>query len=783
MYIKKIILNNFKRFALKGVTHFELEPSSKLIIFTDKNGAGKSSLMSQLNPLPVDLKKDFYPGGYKVIEIEHNSKSYIITSKDGKHSIIEDGVELNPGGTKRVQQEIVESIFKLNSHTLNVVNGVTRFTIMSPSERKQWLTKISTIDYTYPISIFNKIAERKRDLSAWFKLSNEKMVNLKAFLDSNSNVDELIKREKELQETIESLLRKYNQINRTYSYETVVSNLNNINASISSIKLEEDLDIDKINLSIDKIKASLSLSLSEREKLYSEYDKINKTIDNEIIVKLKEKEESLLSELKHYPFPKIELNDVYIDTLNNLAYRVDKIHSKFLNLNITTEYASSITSDNYNLKLKEIENIQSSIYKIKALIDSSNNTFSVIKSISSLGDDVLKCDNCGSPFKITKFVEVEKDKRERLTSGLESYTSKLEELNKEKRIMESVLDITKEYNYLYSNNSELLSNIDIKSINISNAVQVLNVINITTGKLSERYKSIIRDYDKVKDLIKETEVMNKMSAELKKKEKEAIELKIETLTKDINSLNGLLKYSEDIKNKFNKLTDYRNQLLNELGKLKPIKENMIKENENILIEKLVTSAREELLGISQSLEKYRTGLKTLEEERKNAHEYDKQISYFNTLLQILSPSSGLIAKSINSFLGVIINEMNSIINSVWSYKMKLLPCDLGEGEDLDYKFKVEVNDDFIVDDISKLSSSMQEIVDLSFRLVFIRYLNVGDVPIILDEFGRAMDREHRINAFNMVDQIISHSFDQIFLVSHFEEMYGRFKNAQFASIE
>ena len=51
------------------------------------------------------------------------------------------------------------------------------------------------------------------------------------------------------------------------------------------------------------------------------------------------------------------------------------------------------------------------------------------------------------------------------------------------------------------------------------------------------------------------------------------------------------------------------------------------------------------------------------------------------------------------------------------------------------------------------------------------------------EFGRTMDATHRDAAYNIIDRIFSSNFNQIFLVSHFESMYGRFVNADLVQLE
>jgi ABC-type molybdenum transport system ATPase subunit/photorepair protein PhrA len=58
-----------------------------------------------------------------------------------------------------------------------------------------------------------------------------------------------------------------------------------------------------------------------------------------------------------------------------------------------------------------------------------------------------------------------------------------------------------------------------------------------------------------------------------------------------------------------------------------------------------------------------------------------------------------------------------------------------------------------------------------------KYLGLKDTPLILDEFGRTMDPKHRTNAYNIINQVMVSNFKQIFIVSHFESMYGSFKNS------
>ena len=81
MIIKKLILHKYKRFFLTGIETLTYEPEKTMQIIVSKNGAGKSSLLQELNPLPADIKKNYYEGGYKYIEILHYGKLYTLCSE------------------------------------------------------------------------------------------------------------------------------------------------------------------------------------------------------------------------------------------------------------------------------------------------------------------------------------------------------------------------------------------------------------------------------------------------------------------------------------------------------------------------------------------------------------------------------------------------------------------------------------------------------------------------------------------------------------------------------
>ena len=68
---------------------------------------------------------------------------------------------------------------------------------------------------------------------------------------------------------------------------------------------------------------------------------------------------------------------------------------------------------------------------------------------------------------------------------------------------------------------------------------------------------------------------------------------------------------------------------------------------------------------------------------------------------------------------------------------------------------------------------MQEIIDLAFVAVSMKYLGLANYPFFLDEFATALDPAHRQSAYKAIDHIIqSSNYSQVYLVSHYQEGYS-----------
>ena len=797
MIIKKLELYKFKRFFLSQVDHFILEPKSNIMIIAWGNGKGKSSLLSVLNPLPAELKRDFKEDGYKYIEIMHRGHEYKISSgklEKNKHSFIYDDVELNPGGTKRVQLELVSEHFNLTPNINQILLGTDRFTQMSPAIRKEWFNKLSTIDYTYPIKVYNNLKSRYRDITGGIKLFQENVVKLTADIITEEELTKLKDQRANLEGLITYILSLYTHDEGIdvdtailKDLSSVVNELrNNSYVTLPSYDLDYyTANLAKLETNINTLKTDIK-SIQDKLHILENKNKFDGKSLEELDTIRKDKVSRLLELRKSNKF-KIPLYRAYMlsNTFNmlyqNLIAYVSELNDyerPSISLKLIEETTDKLTGVDNELKV-----IDRKIQQVKGELNG-------LEKYNKI-EDMVNCPQCQNQF----HVHYDPNKSKLLTTMLQKFE---EEFNKYSVIRKKLIDQIELYNkiktiidniksaFLSRSDLNFIHNYIYENIDYNTSTNnILSIIDTVKHELEYRSNYVVL----YKELLNLKNERNKLKAIRNLEQKlhidniKVLEDELNLKTQELITSRQGYKLLEDNKNILLKINTLETKLKNILKHYRKAFDKALLALKNKHLNEVVTELKSLLVSYDQKLLQNSQARSQLDNYNKNIEEYKKKEEVLSTMLKVLSPSDGIIAKSINSFLNVFIQEMNHIINSVWSYEMVLLPCDITEDNDLDYKFKVKVNNDEVIEDVSKLSSSMQEIVDLAYKIVFMKYMHISDTPLILDEFGRTMDATHRDTAYNIIDRIFSTNFDQIFLVSHFESMYGRFVNADIVQLE
>ena len=769
--IKELILTNYDRFFLNNIESIEFRPKQKLQLLLGTNGSGKSSLLSELNPLPIN-KNDF-TNGSKEITIEKDNNIFKLKSTSNKNSFMLNNTELNDGGTKTVQLNLVKEYFNLTPKYNNIILGTEKLTAMSTNERKNILREMSTVDYSYGIYLYNTLKQELRDTVGYLKLMQ---------IEMNNDISNIVNDD-------EILILK-NDITKCKS---MIDSL-----SMSYSKSEEYRDIPIIDLNID-------MDILDKNKLQSDLDYNNKFIINieEEITNLNKEidslddysttikdSETLNTKLKSLEDYFKNINNKYnmekyspIDSKN----RLDKLlNSNLNNINIELSYLDNIIftpTEHKELKSK-LEVLNNNLKIVSHGYDNNSKELEILLS-NKTDNNKITCSSCGT----MNYFGYSKEKEDMLQEKVNNFKIKYDELNSQYLELYEVYQKQKQKITYLQEIKEIISDLSIIPLYTDLVKKYVNdITSITSTMLNIIFKNIedflidIKDYDSNNNELIEVKLKISSGIEILNIYKRKY---IEDKDKLINKLNVLLDKKREvnsniviIKNNIEKcnIVNKHIETLNTIiANYKFNKKQIVINNKNTILTNTIRELKSLLITLEDKYSNIEKIKSRIEINKKHIDSHEDIRVALQYAINALSPTEGIIAKSINSFINVFLNEMNTIINSVWSYELTLLPCQISESNDLDYLFAVKVADNKKdIKDVAYLSTSMKDIVDLSFKIVFMKYMKLTHMPLMLDEFGVFMDDTHRNKVYDVIENLLSNNFSQIYFTANFKSIYGRF---------
>ena len=789
MKILKAILKNYSRFYVSGIKYLEYTPDKKIQSIIGQNGSGKSSLLKELIPNVDNVKNDYDTNGYKHITYEHNDNIIeLVYDRDtDKHSFLFNSEELNPAGIITTQKSLIEQYFNLTKDIHGMLLSTKLFTTMSINERKKWFTEIlSDIDYTYVLKLYDKSKFRIKELTSFIKLTRSKLIKDNDFLDNldKDYENKLIYKINKLNSILESLMsdkEPYKDIDKDRIYNnlnTLVLNSHDLFKEITKYDkhIVQNIDTDYIKKTTEldiliKQKDNINEKISKVDNLKVDKDDTKASIENELnmvnnkIDKLKE----------------INIYNIDLDRIDNVVYSFNKIlpYIQDVNNNLIELMNSEelLTKDEYNKLVNIIENKNNILRNKNTKLIYINNEINKLNDVSKDTVSCPKCDNVFIPNFDEKVLTNNKVIKDELLKEINVLNKDITILNNRITKYLEINDIKQQFIDLF-NNSDLLpiityilKNTD-RLMNVNKINNIINKLNVDINELL-KYSNLKRDKD---ELLNKLKIFTKINdSKLKNIFNRVTELQHEytSIIEKINILNKELSILKSIKSKLDKL----NPMLINIEKIvrsnRSIINNEIKKEKNIFLNKILTDLKREIHILEDDLitvKNIRDRYNTLQKE---IYDFELRLKSIKILLDILSPNKGIIGKSVVGLINDILKRMNNLINKVWNYDIKILPCDIDES-DLSFKFPVMLNDVKRIKDVSEGSSAIQEIINLAFKVVAMEYLDILDYPLILDEYAAKMDPKHRIEAYNLIEELSKEYFGQVFMVSHFESMYNRF---------
>ena len=788
MLLKELEIKHYTRLYIPNIKYLHYMPKQNMQIILASNGSGKSSLLKEIIPNVEDLNKEYDEDGYRIAKYLHKNKTYELSyiRNTNKHSFKINGTELNQAGLKKTQKTLIEEHFKLTKHIHEMLLSNTTFTNMSVSERKRWFTDILTsIDYKYAMDKYNKAKLHTRDLTSYIKLIQSKiMFDDKSLEEMTDTYIEQLKNDKQnFIKLLDSILaqRPLASEDSTLNMDTILDNQKELYRLINKYKNSSDIDILK---HVNTLLISKEFELKTLDKKTKEIRDKLKDINNNGL-NISEDKTELESNLKNI---KDELDKYVKDT--NLTYDDYKIyveellmlHSDLLDI---TNSLSDL--DGIDVTSKNIKTISDKIAATRQELKSKEHTVATLdrelqKQIAYSEAEDVTCPKCTTVFKpnhdaqklasLKSALANELDKKEILDKKLDDLIKDMEKIDAKRNLIAKLkLSLVNErlapiYEDL-KKSSDLFFNTHIISRKISDIYATLPTLEHITDSIS-KYKDI-----KQKILVLESITLDKLSYLQNVKRTLEDELS-KTLQKSIEVTNDINKYKNIIADK-NKIVKYIDMFKTTISKVKSIKKEKYDKLLKDYYNELIYIIKHEIAEIDNKLVEYDKIKSHREELVKELDEYKTELVLAKKLEDYLSPTKGIIGESISNTINVILERMNEIINTIWTYEINILPCDT-DLNDLTFRFPVKLNNNKEIIDVSKGSSAIKEVIDLAFKITAMEFLDMLDYPLVLDEFSATMDPVHRARSYDFIEDISRDKFTQIFMVSHYETMYSRFNH-------
>lgn len=300
---------------------------------------------------------------------------------------------------------------------------------------------------------------------------------------------------------------------------------------------------------------------------------------------------------------------------------------------------------------------------------------------------------------------------------------------------------------------------------------------IITALLVKQHTGRLTELLKVKQLTTEADLKSVDAL------RERIKLDDAELTEKYNSLRVLKDYSKRIKEIINTLVTiqtYKVKIDDTLKNKNNLTDKLKLNYRNDAINTLINEVKIMLSQRENSLVQISMQDAVIESLEKSLEELLLAEKGYKSLVESLSPMSGLIAEGLTGFINTFIKQVNHFVEKIWSYPLEIVPIEITDDGncELDYKFEVRINGTDVIPDISKGSGAMREVIDLAFKIVSMKYLGLSTYPVYLDEFAKTLDHAHRTTAHRTVVELITQSdFSQVFIVNHYADLYMSIRNA------
>lgn len=797
MKIERLELYGFKRLMLNNIKHFTYTPSAPQQLILGTNGSGKSSILSELSPLPGH-HSNYAKDGYKKITISHLGRTYQLDSimKINKHSFLVDGEELNSGGTGEAQKALAQQHFGVTKDIHELMTGEVRFSGLSAAERRKWITMISRTDYGYAMNAFKRIAGRYRDQQGALKHLRSRLTQEIHNLQSMQEVDGLEERAGKLREELNHLMLE--RIPNLPSLDRQRNKIQELYDNISQRAREYFRHItyqpagkryrsnDDVSFDLQRVDTNIHSSQAIVQRMGDEYADMESVV-NTVQVDSGESLDNLPELIQHQ---REELSRL-LEEQGGFRELVSpsEIQRDWKSVRDEVLITFRQLPDNKDRKYSReaVTQAQQELSRQQAIVDGSTGKIRhMALRIETMNEaKEQQCPSCQyiwrpgfSDEEMAQLKQWQEDHAvlvEQARGQIKDLEAFVEECNGHMAVYQRFRGFVQGYPRLQPLWDYILTNqllLDNPKGNLALFLGWekdldLNVQHEHAAKRLDHYLDVQERQSSMGDTAHFSRRMHTLQTEIEEATAYLLQQREERGVVDrfFRKLQRLQELANQMENDYNEIERIRGVLLDSLR--------------NEVIDETVNVHQLELGNIMRRLSEKEGQEGIVRDLEASKGEVELDAKALQILVQALSPNEGLIAEQLSSDIGCLVAQLNSIVGSIWSYDMTVLSCGLESGE-LDYKFPVQfAAADNQSPDVSKTSKGQKQVIDFAFQLTVMLYLDLADYPLFLDEPGEGFDEAHRVKLMDFVKQLMdTNRHSQLFMISHYASSHGSFTNAE-----
>lgn len=786
MKILDIELIGFEGLWLNNIRYFKMVFVSRTTIILGRNGCGKSRLMEQLHPFAIQ-KKDFAEDGGKTVSFEVNGIKYQSISRmvgqSVKNTLINldtDTVihkDVNPTYHNQALHELTSWSIELHSLFCTEAN---RLTAMRTGDRKHWFGKLSESDLALALKFYTKLKEENRDLQGAMK-------NIKI------EIGELALRVSECAAEFEQIRESMDNLSTLYSTlegkRDALQRSPEFDANITEATLQAELAqlsvVSQRILTADITRVPALEQLDEWELRH----RISSTgTMSEMLVERLMQLKQALADAEGTD----ESVDDLMDWIDSAAREIEDlrtaIHYKHIAESTTiyhTDYArlrerytatigegglgnrpANVTQERIQEVKDKIAELNGSIYRCEAFIEHADRHLKHYETA-----DRTDCPECKHSFVVgysPEAIEELTNKRTGAQAALLVHTTVREDLREELTTLlhwhSKIIELQVELDRLRTINP-----VDYMILNGENGQDLSGCIN----RLASDWE-LKRKLDSM--LASKAELDTRLARATKYSPEALAEIRLQITTAE-NEHHLLSVELAEVKQQLAAKTTYTNtrtELVELEKKLNIYYQSVLDKETSLTLQYEHEEVSNEMTRIWRLLEETRSRFVLMDDNRIQLQRLREKLDRLTLeheqcarLVRGMGPEEGVLAKHLYRSITRVTDMMSAFIASMWGYPIRVLPCDVEDGE-LNYKFPYVLADKpKPVTDVALSSKGQQKLFDLAFIYTIYVILNLKGFPLYLDEPFNGFDEEHKDANIKYINRMLERGdHSQMFIISH-----------------